>query len=250
MGYDILIYAQYFVNSVTTGINIDDTTRTVRDLILTLPAASEVSSWKSPAKPKSEVEEFSKLVAGIRALYNTIINENQLDFLLNYKVNDSETINLVDNLGDVEIALRAVKAAYGIPIKASSISVVEGSYKSSYYAGEQFDMKGLQVVVTYDDFSTEIIGSDKLTLETVKELTVYDKYVIVTYDDVECYLVISVTKRDTSAPVGSGGSNSGCNSGCNSVTDNSDSLFITFAGLGMILIATSALRRRKRMTND
>ncbi|MCH5148258.1 MAG: leucine-rich repeat protein [Clostridiales bacterium] len=241
VGYDILIYAQYFAKSVTTGINIDDTTREVRDLILTLPTASEVSGWNSSNKPKSEVEEFSELVKRIRSLFNTIISEDQLNLL------GEENIN---HLGDVEVALRAVKAAYNIPVSITSVTRVEGSYKSVYYAGEKFDMKGLQVIVTYDDFSTETVGADKLTLVTTEPLTVYDRSVIVSYNGVECYLVVTVNKNDTTAPVGGGGSNSGCNSGCNSVTDNSDSIIITFAGLGALLLVASTLRRRKRMTND
>ena len=241
VGYDILIYAQYFAKSVTTGINIDDTTREVRDLILSLPTASEVSGWNTSNKSKSEVEEFSELVKSIRTLFNTIISEDQLNIL------GEENIK---HLGDVEVALRAVKVAYGIPLKITRVTRVEGSYKNTYYVGETFDMTGLQVIVTYDDFSTEIVGADKLTLVTTKELTVFDKDIVVSYNGVDCYLVITVTERGSATPSGGGGSNSGCNSGCNSVTDNSDSLFITFAGLGMLLMATSVLRRRKRMTND
>ena len=235
VGYDTIIYAQYFATSVSTGINIDDTTREVRDLILGLPSASEVSGWKLPAKPKSEVEQFSELVKRIRYLYTTILSEAQLEILGE---------DNIKHLDDVEIALRKVKAAYNIPVVASSVSVVEGSYKSSYYAGEKFSMKGLKVIVTYDDYSTEIVGSDRLTLVTTKELTVYDGYVIVSYDDVECYLTISVTKRDSSTPAGGG------KGGCNSVSDNFDSLLISFAGLGALLFVASALRRKKRMTND
>ena len=233
VGYDTVIYSQYFADCVTTGINIDDTTRECRDLILALPAASEVSSWKSPNKPKSEVEEFSALVKRIRSLYNSILSEAQLEML------GEENIK---HLGDVEVALRTVKAAYGIPVTITSITRVDGSYKSEYYAGEKFDMRGLKVVVTYDDNSTETIGSDKLTLVTTDPLTIYSGYVIVSYNGVECYLVVNVSER-SSAPAGGKG-------GCNSVSDNFDSLLISFAGLGTALMLASVLRKKKRMTND
>ena len=246
VGYDILIYAQYFAKTVTTGINIDDTTRTVRDLILTLPSASEVSGWKLPAKPKSEVEEFSELVKRIRSLYNTIISESQLDFLKNHKVTDSETINLVDNLSNVEVALRTVKAAYDIPVSITSVTRVDGSYKNVYTEGEKFDMKGLKVIVTYDDFSTETVGADQLTLLTTDALTVYDRSVIVSYKGEECYLVITVNKKDTNSPASGGGSKGGCNS----VSDNFDSLIITFAGVVALLFVATALRKKQGMTND
>ena len=236
VGYDTIIYAQYFEKFVSTGINIEDITREVRDLIVALPAASTVSGWKSPAKPKGEVEVFSELVKRIRSLYNQISSKEQLNIL------GEENIKHLD---DVEVALRAVKVAYGIPVKITNVTRVDGSYKSAYYEGEIFDMKGLQVIVSYDDYSTEIVGHDKLKLESTDPLTVYDQSVVVSYNGVNCYLVISVSERTTS-PAPSGGGKSGCNN----VADNFDSLLLSFAGLSALLLVASVLRRKKRMTND
>ena len=248
VGYNTPIYSKYFAKAVITGINIDDTTREVRDSILSLPTASTVSGWNTSNKSKGEVEEFSEIVKHIRSLLNTILDENQLKFLTEY----DENTNLVTKFEDVEVALRAVKKAYGIPVTIMSLTRVDGSYKDTYYAGDIFDMTGLQVIVTYDDYSTEIVGADKLTLISTNPLTVYDRSVKVSYNGVTCSLVVNVTERDeTNAPVGGGeAAAGGCNSGCNSVTDNSDSLLITFAGLSVLLIATSVVRRRKRIKND
>lgn len=239
VGYDTLIYSQYFAKAVTTGINIDDTTRAVRDLILKLPTASEVSGWNTSNKAKSEVEAFSELVKSIRSLYNEIIGADQLEIL------GEDNIN---HLSDVEIALRTVKAAYGIPVRIERVIEVAGSYKSTYYAGEKFSMKGLKVIITYDDNSTEIVGSDKLTLVTNTPLTIFDQDVIVSYTAagqvVYCYLVVTVTNRDSSTPAGGG------KGGCNNVSDNFDSLLISFAGLGAILAVATVLRKKKRITDD
>lgn len=231
VGYDNTIFSRYFSESAATGINIDDTTREVRDMILGLPAASEVSGWTESSKPKSEVEEFSEHVKNIRATYNLITEQSQLDIL------GEENIK---HLSDVEVSLRAVKTRYGIPVTITSVSRIDGTYKDTYYEGQKFDMRGLKVIVTYDDYSTETVGSDKLKLVDDRPLTYYDQSVAVSYNGVECYLVITV--REGSAPAPAKG-------GCNNVSDSTDTLLISFAGLGAMLMLAVVVRRKKRITN-
>lgn len=166
-GYDNYLYASYFGEKKLTPVAMEDYTRETQEKIAALPAASEISTWTTSNTSKAHVESVSAAVKEARIYLNNIKDETQLTFL---------GAEPAAKLAEVEVALRAVKKAFGIVVNVTMYEA-SGEYKKNYIDGETFDPTGLVVTAIYDDGSTEVIGLDEFTQKTTGALSVYTKQV-------------------------------------------------------------------------
>ena len=156
-----------------------DTARFCKEEIAKMPTPETVAGWKAlevNADNKAMVEEFAETVKTAHISYNEIaVDEKQLELL------GEES---AEKLFAIEEDLRQVKKRFNIAVKVQSAECSkESAHKTLYLVGEKFDMTGLLVTLTYDDFSTEDVDGSKLTLKEDKTLTKLDKYVQVIYQD-------------------------------------------------------------------
>ena len=176
-GYDNHIYTLYFSERTKLGVYMEDVTREiVENIQVFAEMIPEILEWTENVteENKAKLEAFAEQVKATRSNYNTIkTNVAQSAYV---------TDELLDTLMDVEMKVRAAKAAYGIVIQLRSLQISEDStHRQNYIVGETFDMTGLELVLVYEDFSTEIVGVEEITLLTTTALTLRTKYV-----EVEC----------------------------------------------------------------
>ena len=176
-GYDNHIYTLYFSERTKLGIYMEDVTREIVTSIEKFAGMfDELLEWTEnvTSENKAKLEAFAEEVKMTRSNYNTIkTNVGQSAYV---------TDELLEKLMDVEMKVRDAKAAYGIVIQLRSLQISEDStHKQDYIVGETFDMTGLELVLVYEDFSTEIVGVEEITLLTTTPLTLRTKYV-----EVEC----------------------------------------------------------------
>ena len=77
---------------------------------------------------------------------------------------------------------KSVKKHFGIQVKINSLTISESStHKTVYKEGEKFSLKGLVLVVNYEDYSTDLADMGKIILESTydTELTPLNRYVYV-----------------------------------------------------------------------
>lgn len=151
-GYDNYIYKSYFGNEILLGEMPENAARELKALIEGLESVDTVSGWTTANTSLATVRDCADRVKQAHYLYNTLSsNQNQLDFV------GQENI---DKLFAVEEALKPVKKAFGIAPSIERIGVAESStHKSEYKEGEKFKLDGLKILVTYDDYSQEIIDA-------------------------------------------------------------------------------------------
>ncbi|MCD8372736.1 MAG: leucine-rich repeat protein [Clostridia bacterium] len=227
-GYDNYVYSHYFgVTSTTAVVRSVDTNNVAVNLTSSdWYSVEKINSWLT-AEVTDEltevVTEFSDLVKNTHLYYNNIKNDSTQMELLAEKLAESGVT--IDLLSETEEALSAVKSRFGITVSFSSAEVDTSSYKSSYIAGETFDMTGLTVVVTYDDYSevtyTYENGDLQLASGYDRELTIYDQDVKVIITDLNrnVYVVISVSEEASDTPDDSSGSGDSTDSSADSSSD-------------------------------
>ncbi len=212
VGYDNYLYAYAFGTKIGLGELINDETRTLKNMLISLPAAGEVSGWNGDNHTKAEVEAFSDTVKEAHRLYNNVKSESQLAFLKGADEGD-----LVAKLFAVELALKPVKQAFGIPVRVTSVSIDTTSpYKSEYKVGERFDMSGLKLVIHYDDYSFVNAQPSDMTLGSAYggALTELNQFVIVECAGKDVIIPVTVTAVTAAPSEPSGGEEEegGCNS--------------------------------------
>ena len=112
---------------------------------------ADIPNWAT-AKDKAFVEAYSQKVISAHILYNGLESDYQKEFV--GKTN-------IDTLFAVEAALKPVKAAHGIRVGVREIAVDESSsHKKEYKVGEKFSISGIKLLVTYDDYSQEVIQAE------------------------------------------------------------------------------------------
>ena len=226
-GYTNYVYSLYFGTMISLGELIEDDIRTAITLIDSF-VIDTVSSWLTLAvnnENKAMVVAFSEQVKEAHRLYNNYATKTvQLGFL-----NKGE--DRVAKLLAVEEALKPVKSRFGISANISSAHVSDSSkHRTTYKAGESFDMTGLEIEVEYDDYSTEIITDTSLvTLVTTGPLYAFDNFVSVRYAGSTFRIAVTVTE-DGGSTVPPTQSGSGC-SGCGSMDIGS-----TLGGTGLVLL--------------
>jgi hypothetical protein len=176
-GYDNHIYKLYFGERKQLGIYMEDLTR---EIIANIQAFEdmipEILSWTENVteENKAKLIALAEEVKKTRSNYNTV------------KTNVAQSVYITEELSnalmDVELKVREAKAAYGIVTQLRSLQISDGStHRRNYVVGEFFDITGLEIVLVYEDYSTELVGEDEITLLTTTALTIRTKYV-----EVEC----------------------------------------------------------------
>jgi lactocepin len=209
-GYDNFIYSNYFATKVTLGELMDDDTRGLKQTIEGFVSVDTVSSWNSLAvteENKAMVESFSAEVKDAHRIYNNIKSSVQLEYL-----GDDNA----QKLFDIESALKSVKSRFGISVSASSLTIASTStHKTAYVEGEQFDMTGLVLTVTYDDYSTEVADLSQIKLSTTypNGLSTLNRYVTLEGYGVSVQVAITVTEQADDNNGSTGGNNGGSTEG-------------------------------------
>ena len=106
----------------------------------------------------------------------------------------------------MENALKPVKERFGITAKATSLTVSgDSTHKTKYKEGELFDLTGLAIVVTYDDYSTETVyaSSGEIKLTSAYDgvpLRPTSRYVMVSVRGITVRVAIEVTEQGAENP--------------------------------------------------
>lgn len=194
-GYNNFIYATYFPNAVKGDAVMDETTRALRELLDSIVEeadADAVSGWVNLEvndANTSKVKAYSENVKEAHRLYNEITDEVQLGFL---------GTDYSDTLFAIEAALKPVKTRFNIAVTPSTLTVSpDSTHRTNYVKGETFDMSGLILIVTYDDYSTEIADMSLIKIADGYDgpLDTYDNQVVLSgYGKT---VRISITVTDT-----------------------------------------------------
>lgn len=199
-GYNNYVYSKYFDKVTVSDEVMDNTTRALKKEIESFLSVEEINAWNSLAvndENKSMVKAFSDKVKAAHASYNNITGAKQLELLGSGNV---------ARLLAVENALKPVKDRFGITAKATTLTVSpESTHKTKYIEGETFDMTGLVIMVTYDDYSTETVyaSSGEISLVAAYDgvpLRLTSRYVEVTVRGVKTMVAISVSEQGEEPP--------------------------------------------------
>ncbi len=230
-GYDNHIYGLFFKTKQATGIVMDDNTRVaingIEDMYAKLDTVRGWLNQSASAALKAEITTFSNGAKTTRGYYNNALNDQtQASFI---------TQELQDKLAEVEEILREVKVKFNIPIVAKDLKISANStHKSQYAVGQTFDKKGLIATLVYDDFSTEDIGADKLTLVTTTPMTKNTRQIELSYTDETTGKEISLRVAVTVTETGETGDNGGKKEGCSSVIAGGAAIVLAIAA-GIVL---------------
>lgn len=191
-GYDNYVFGNYFSSKIIVAEMIDDTTRLVKTLIEGFMSPEEVKQLNSlavTAENRQTVSAFSEEVKRAHGLLNTVLGEIQRGFI-------GEEI---EKLAEIEAELKTVKARFDISPAVASVEVdASSSYKREYKTGEKFDKTGLVLLITFDDYSTELVSDvTKINVTAAYEdgLTVLDRYVVVSYSNLTAKVNVHVTEN-------------------------------------------------------
>ncbi len=184
IGYDNYIYKNYFGEKVQTSIVKTDTTRDwLNTLIgLNLETISTWATWDNTDEAvKADVMAVAEVVKSLRTTYETLCKDaGQAAFVAEQE----------EALAEVEDAIRAAKANFGIIVKlkeTGGILVDRKTFKTSYLVGETFDMTGMLITLVYEDGNRVSAGTENLTVKDGYDdaLELGDRYVLLQYEDEE-----------------------------------------------------------------
>ena len=152
VGYDNFVYSNYFGTKVSLEERPTEESYELKALLESFAGdLADIPNWAT-AKDKAFVEAYSQKVISAHILYNGLESDYQKEFV--GKTN-------IDTLFAVEAALKPVKAAHGIRVGVREIAVDESSsHKKEYKVGEKFSISGIKLLVTYDDYSQEVIQAE------------------------------------------------------------------------------------------
>ena len=231
IGYTNHIYGLFFKTRTAGDVVMEDVTRECINGIEEMYAKLDtLNSWKGQTETDSllaEIKAFSDKAKTIRLYYNNALNSaTQSQFL---------TQDLQDKLVAVEEALREVKVEFNIPIVAKELKISSNStHRTEYTAGETFDKTGLVALVVYDDYSTEEISANELTLITTNALTKYSKQVELTYNGLKLRITINVKEAAGENP--GGATDSSTSEDSDSADDDKKK-----SGCGSVIASVSAI---------
>lgn len=226
VGYDNYVYSTYFGKSETLEELEEDSTREARLAVEGFVSASTVASWSTKDTDKADVEKFAEEVKSARALYNNIKSDIQKAYFG------------ADNLAkliEIETALKTVKKNFGIEVSVVSLSIASDStHKTEYNEGEKFNKKGLKLIITYDDYTTEYADMSQITISTDK-LGKYDRTVTASGYGKTIKIPITVTEKGESS-----------SSGCGSLIGGNAFIItlVAFAFAASIIITKKVSRKR------
>ncbi|MDE7084024.1 MAG: leucine-rich repeat protein, partial [Clostridia bacterium] len=249
-GYDNYIYNGYFgTNRESIGELPESTTRELLDIITNLAYDAEtVKGWNKGNVATDVVADFAEIIKRAHGLYNDLRTENQINYV------GQENI---DKLFAVESALKQVKPLFGLQPAISTVVVDSSStHRTAYTAGERFLLDGIKLLVTYDDFSTEVIdvsGNFKLRDSLNRALRVTDR--IMTLEGLGDFagksVRISITVAEGTGvtpqtPVTNSGSNNKLSAGVIAAIVIGVAVIIAAAAVAVVIV----LKKRKAVAAD
>lgn len=239
-GYTNYIYSTYFGNAKTSGTVLTSASAVVAANLTSSDwySVEVIKSWASASgkeieELKATVTEFSEFVKATHLNYNNMKNDSVQVQLLTEKLAQSGVS--IDLLSETEQALSQVKPKFGITVAVASLEADATSYKSEYKVGDYFDMTGLKVVVTYDDYSETVYSYEggQLELDALSNvaLTIYHNSVTINIPDLNKTVYVRITVSEDKPDDGNDKPNpdnpnpdnpdpdnpeSGCGAGCGS----------------------------------
>lgn len=255
IGYDNYVYKCYFgTETLTKTVKDEDTILFLEQMELfgdyteaTLQAWQEKANAGDISTYKDDVQAFSDIVKEARRLYDNVKDETQLTLFIDN--------SLVTMLESAEVQMRSIKKSYGIQVGIKQYLAEEGSYKDTYVAGETFDPTGIVIYRVYDDGSTEVMDSSKLTLQTTYALKYYHQTVkFVDNETGETFEVRVYVSESSDTPVDGDGNQSTGNEDGNSKDDDSLSagmiavcVVVPVVGLALIAVAVFFVLKKKKI---
>lgn len=249
-GYDNFIYQTYFKVKVAGNEELETVTNDLKNAIEALASPETVRGWASLAvneENKKMVSDFADEVIKAHELLNQV-NKNIKDGI--YSANQLELLGeeTLAKLTAVESELRPVKTRFGIKVYATSLRLAENStHKTSYLSGEKFDMKGLALIVVYNDSSEEIADMSKIKVSSGYdgELSTLDRYVQIEGYGLTLRVNVTVSENENPGNPEDGGNCSGCGTiGSSGSFDGG--LLILVGGLGIMFAAMAVAKLKKR----
>lgn len=238
-GYTNPVYSAYFLEKHETGIAMSEATNSFVTQVRAFPEAAEIAGWNTSNKTEKFVRDFSQQVKLVHEYYNAFRNDAaQLEL-----VDES----LITKFTDVESALRKVKPLFNISVTVSRLET-SGNFKTVYKIGEKFDMTGLQIVIVYDDYSTELADMSKVTLVSpTGELGELDRTATFSVEGISKTASVRITVTEEGEPVPVPPENEGgCGGGCGSVSSSGGTILFTFTVLGVMIFISNVARKRNR----
>ena len=116
-----------------------------------------ISVMKTP-KVTSFVEGTAVDYSGLEVV--AMYDNGSREVISEYELSECD-INTVGKQ-TVTVTYNGFKAAFSVTVKAKSVtavSIISNPYKMEYYCGEEFDPEGIEMKVSYDNGTTEIVDS-------------------------------------------------------------------------------------------
>lgn len=256
VGYDNYIFSNYFGTRNVGPEVLEDASRSFKDQMDEIinscgnDPVKEIKSWLDRPVNTDNINlvtEFSEDVKEAHRVYNTILSESQRRLIDEGK----EEGYYFGLLTSIEAELKPVKEKFGIAVNAISLKVsADSEHRSSYKFGERFDMTGLKLILTYDDYSTAEITGSAITLLPAydRELSDLDVFVSVSANgltvqvgiEVEAENVVDPPDPDKPEP------DTGCG-GCSSEVGGGNAMLAVFALLAVaaVTVTVKLVNRRK-----
>lgn len=173
-GYDSFIYNGFFGTNRTVLEEMpEDSTRELLRIIETLAYdVATIKGWTTATVDTQTVSDYSELIKNARGMYNALRTEAQRKFI------GEENYN---KLLSVSAALSEVKPLFGLQPNVSDVVLdASSTHRTQYRTGEKFVLDGVKILVTYDDYQTEVVdasGNFVLSVRHDRELMEYDTFV-------------------------------------------------------------------------
>ena len=197
IGYDNFIYMLYSGSVATLGEKVDDNTRAFIELMdgIDVNYVKSLANLPVTEENKTEVLRVSELIKEAHLKYNSAPTSKQIEEM---------GAERIAKLLEIEEILKPIKPKFGIEVKPYSIELdASSTHKTQYKAGETFDKTGMVLIVTYDDYSTEIITDlSEVILGSAYSgpLTIYRTSVSLEYKGISFPVSITVTAADGTTP--------------------------------------------------
>ncbi len=205
-GYDAYVYSLYFSTTYTTSTVLEEDAYDfvqymLSDAWYSLAEIEDMMNWEVNSENLALVTAFSEIVKEAHRLYNNVSSdETQVALMTSALAEGGLTI---DTLTETESLLKSVKEKFGITQTISKVSYVSGSYIMDYEKGDEFDMTGLIIVVTYDDYSEVQYTGDSLSLASSSQgaLSTLDRSVTVYIAEIDRSVTLKINVTDSSTVV-------------------------------------------------
>lgn len=185
VGYDNYVWTTYFGTRNKLDVMMDNETRDAIAAIEALHDPATIKGWETlenTDENRKMIEQFAKLVTSARRKLDNINDADQLAMV---------DASVIEKLSAVEEEMRTIKEKFGIALTIKEIKFSDG-YKKDYIVGETFDLSSVELIIVYDDYSTEKVDMSKVTAPT-EPLSKLDRIVELVYQDGDTRIEVPIT---------------------------------------------------------